>query len=280
MKRRHLKSQGSSTKETAMLDELRSAAECEPIDAAEVLRDNRQTCATKHWLYQLPTQSKQYGDESSAGTTNNRPHDTFQALITVLESRHSSIGCWAAPAGPVLEVLNLLSLKRSVGYDAAGRRWESRFYPSSGGTHCIEPLLYASDVDNLERGWYRQTGPRSREVEMVHLPGETQLTRATTNALRIEQPPSAIVFAVADPDIHSMRYPDGMSLLWRDAGAFLAVAQLCATALGLSASIAGISHELSDPDRITPPFVVGAVGLAGHPYTGPSPIEGANDVIK
>jgi len=238
--------------------ELRGAAACRPIDSDRDVRAAHKT----HWLREIPGQPLRC-IESACRETTETVSDMFDALITVIESRNSALSVRRAPRLAVLELLNLLSLQRAITHDAIGRRWESRYYPSSGGTHCIEPLIYASRVDDLPTGWYRQRSAYQHDVERVEPPDGATLIKITMDALRVEQAPSAIVFAVAEPAIHAARYPGGISLLWRDAGAFLAIAQLCATSLGLSAAIAGVTHELPVPSQAIPPFVVGAVGVAG-----------------
>jgi hypothetical protein len=55
----------------------------------------------------------------------------------------------------------------------------------------------------------------------------------------IESNVPAVVFAVATPDRTLDRYPDGMSLVWRDAGVVLQTLHLLAIDVGLASCIVG-----------------------------------------
>jgi hypothetical protein len=72
---------------------------------------------------------------------------------------------------------------------------------------------------------------------------------------------------VAHPLRTLSRYPEGMSLIWRDAGALLATVHLVASDLGLSSCIVGTSGVLRT-DHAGPlgPVDVGAVALGNSPY--------------
>lgn len=151
-------------------------------------------------------------------------------------------------------LLATLTIDRAVAFDIAGRRWSSRLAPSAGGTHSIRPLLYARDSQR----WYRSSGDRKR-IDEVLVPGAPEMIATARAAL--QEDGGALIFAVAEPDVIYARYPGGESLLWRDAGAFLATVQFAARARGAETKIAGIAMVLEDRDRSIPAGVVGAVAL-------------------
>ncbi len=147
--------------------------------------------------------------------------------------------------------------------DASGRLWQSRGHPSAGGTHSIEPLLEANDVLGLASGWYLQSGSFAADVSRVEVPCAKQLTDAVSGALHSPVLPSAVIYAICDPIRLSERYPEGSSLMWRDAGAFMMAAQLIAHAFGLTSTLVGICLDVGASPLGGDAFAVGAVAIGG-----------------
>jgi hypothetical protein len=254
---------------------LRAATSCRPVQAAD-LADRAGCGGTKsqplHWTAGLMSVNRSFRPPnfntiSGSGDDITAHEDGIcersRALLSLLDGRESRLSENRAAGAAVTELLHLLSFTRRQALDSAGRLWRSRFQPSAGGTHCIEPLLHVHNALDWPAGWFRQVGPGLNDVEEVDVPMEEALIRRVMDALHRDAPPSATIYAVAEPDILLARYPNSASLLWRDSGAFLTTAQLAATALNLSASIAGIASELDGHGRRIPAFVVGAVGLGG-----------------
>jgi len=76
--------------------------------------------------------------------------------------------------------------------------------------------------------------------------------------------PAAVLFAASEPRLTSDRYPGGESLLWRDAGVFLGLAHLLATALGHSSTILGSVSITQEPSESWPSAILGALALGGR----------------
>lgn len=258
-----------------MLASLRSAVLCRPVDAQELIDPEHGASPAEpplqHWLVEHATANGSNVATPVDGANESVLPQYFatdapvglSGLVEILERRQSKLLPIPASGAALRELLHLLSFRRSTAEDAAGRIWQSRFYPASGGTHCIEPLLHIHDAEGHPSGWFCQIGPRANDLRAINLPEAGTLSETVMAALRLEAPPSATIFAVADPEVLLARYPNGSSLLWRDAGAFLGIAQLCCCCLGLSATIAGIAGELSGRPSTVPPYVVGALGIGG-----------------
>lgn len=179
-----------------------------------------------HWTRLLPTAGS---TPANAAAVENLPG-------LYMQSRNSHLRSVTPDLAYALSLLTSISTVRDFGRDDSGREWESRLAPSAGGTHSIEPLLFH------ENTWFVSHDNRIRAVEV---PG-TQTRRLMADvekAARVSTLTSAL-FAVADPQLLLQRYPKGESLLWRDAGAFVATAQFAALALGLESRIVGCSRLL------------------------------------
>ena len=252
----------------------------------------------RHWLETLTAESTPCRGSGGRGVeTTTVSTDEASPLIRadvgwweVLETRRSGVGDLPVNVGVLRAVMQALGTVRREHQDDVGRLWQSRVHPSAGGTHCLEPLLYVAsaignsvvsasdpgarvdvhhgsthveDPGGLPVGWYRQQpGQGARDLERVRFDDEAKVIGALSAALHDLPSPSAVIFAVADPDLLGARYPGGSSLLWRDAGAFLMTGHLIATAYRTLSTIVGVCVELAaDSRQGTPPFVVGAVAI-------------------
>lgn len=115
--------------------------------------------------------------------------------------------------------------------------------PSAGARHPLDLYLVVAEVDGLSAGAWRFDALRCELVgaSLAHEPALAQLGEV----VGAEAPPAALI-AVAHLHRTLSRYPTGLSLLWRDAGALLATLQLCATDVGLASCIAGTCGVLVD----------------------------------
>jgi hypothetical protein len=208
-------------------------------------------------------------------TSSSTPPSLVPAALAVSLSSLLDRRCSDLLPGPssrdlVTAVLHHLGSVRAIDVDAAGRIWQSRAHPSAGGTHSIEPLVHACNVDGLRPGWYRQEGNQLGRIEHVAVLEDARLTDALNDALRHSHQPTAVLYAIAEPDRLRQRYPEGSSLLWRDAGAFLMTAHLIATAHGFSSTIIGLTTPLANSSiddtasgAAIPAYAVGAVAMGG-----------------
>jgi len=126
--------------------------------------------------------------------------------------------------------------------DSAGAAIAQRPAPSAGGRHPLTLVVLASDVSALPSGWW------ALDPEAA--------------VLRPSHAPPAAILAVGCPDATLSRYPDGISLLWREVGALLMLIHLASTDIGLGSCIAGtcaILHPV--PSDASALVDLGAVAL-------------------
>lgn len=108
--------------------------------------------------------------------------------------------------------------------------WESRSAPASGGLHGIHILCLPLDTHHAA-GFYDDERHGLRSPHPMLLARE--LNAANVAELAGARSGTTIQF-VADPARYRTCYDNAETLIWRDAGAMLAVVTLVATALGLA----------------------------------------------
>ncbi len=117
--------------------------------------------------------------------------------------------------------------------------------PSAGARHPSELLVAALDVSGLQPGWWSFDSLTCalviKALPELDVAAAAEAVRAAIGA---DHRPPAVVFLVADLSRTLSRYPAGMSLVWRDAGALLGLLHLCACDVGLGSCIAGLSGIL------------------------------------
>lgn len=127
---------------------------------------------------------------------------------------------------------------RWVGASELGFDLEHRASPSAGAIHPIHVVLKRPGCG---RWWLYQ--PRSHELrELKH--GDGKLAGLYEQSLKVLEGDDAVrILFLAEPGKTLGKYQDGCSLVWRDAGALLAVMALTATAQGLNFCPLGITGE-------------------------------------
>ena len=137
--------------------------------------------------------------------------------------------------------------------------------PSAGGRHPLTALILHQIDGAPHRAW--AVGP-SLVPELFevrhHAPAIEAVLAATARSLRKAEPPGTVVVVLARFRRTLSKYIDGQSLVWRDAGAFLATAHLLATSLDLHSCIAGIAETAEFPlaGSLDTLVDVGALSLA------------------
>ena len=194
-----------------------------------------------------------------------------QLLRDVLQRRHSTREFATVALAHLGVVMARAGLSRYEGTDRAGIEISSRPSPSAGGRHPINLVLLCHDVAGLDFGGFVLDPGRAVLRRTRHSTEQcTQALEQIADALRSDQVPPAVIVALAHPLRTLSRYPEGMSLIWRDAGAMLATVHLVATDLGLASCIVGTSGVLhTDHDGPLGPVDVGAVALGSSPH-GPT----------
>lgn len=164
-------------------------------------------------------------------------------LADVLTDRHSQRE-WGPPSLEDVATV-LLRCGRVMDWVAGpdGYVASHRPVPSAGARHPLDVHLLAGRVEGLPAGAWRFDALRCELVRtsLAHEPALAHLGLV----LAAEPPPAALV-AVAHLHRTLSRYPTGLSLLWRDAGALLGTLHLCSTDLGLASCIAGTCGVLLD----------------------------------
>lgn len=219
-------------------DEICAAASTTPSEPQPNIEIKSQR---SHWLYSLRALDGEI--EPGAGAE--------QIGGVYLQSRRSGVPRALPSNSDAFAVLRAMAWVRESSLDQYGREWQSRLAPSAGGTHAISPLLY-------HRGsWYVD-----REAGLIEVLVEENLANDLLGdvkmAGRIDDAQS-VLFGVAEISLLDQRYRNGASLLWRDAGAFLAIAQLVAISRGVESTILGIAKLLPYSTADPGAAIVGAV---------------------
>lgn len=167
-------------------------------------------------------------------------------------------------------VLARSGLTRASGIDAAGAPVARRAAPSAGGRQPLTLVVVANDVVDLPSGaWVLDPDSALLRAAAYSPDAITSANHALADCLHADAPPPAAVFAVAHPDRTLSRYPDGISLLWKETGALLMLIHLVATDLGLGSCILGTCSTLHPPSSIGPVDLGSvAIGRAAAEATG------------
>lgn len=137
------------------------------------------------------------------------------------------------------------------------RRWQgsdgypetSRPAPSAGARHPHVLVVLAHRVHGLDRGaWILDPDAACLRPTNHDSTGLERALGEVTDALRLDRPPPAVVFTVARLAATLTRYPSGISLLWRDAGALQSTIHLAACDLELGSCIVGTAGALHPYD--------------------------------
>lgn len=186
-----------------------------------------------------------------AGGSGEYPLPPYQQtrLADVLDVRRSRL-----PTGPITlrEVATVLSPLMTVSEQwlaADGYAEKRTATPSAGGRHPLTALILTGpNPGETVQAWATSPSatPRLRSVRLPE-PAQARLLSAVSSALRGPSKLPTVVVVLARLRRTTSKYPDGESLVWRDAGVFLGYAHLIATTLGLESSIVGIGETAHIP---------------------------------
>ena len=172
--------------------------------------------------------------------------DDSLPLKTILERRRSEQRFDDVSLGELATVLVRSGRVVSWEYAPDGTQITFRPTPSAGARHPIELMVLAINVDGLASGIWRFE-PFSCNLHRCE-DNHTQLNKvisAIREAGRFENDPAAVIFLVADFVKTLCRYPNGASLVWRDAGVLAGTLHLCAGELQLASKIVGTCQILN-----------------------------------
>lgn len=165
-------------------------------------------------------------------------------LADVLHGRRSDRTLLPPDAAAVGTVLARAGLVRARWDGPDGYPRTSRPAPSAGARHPHVLVLLARDIPGLPPGPWVLDPDRACLRPAIHHPNRVDEALARIgDALRTPPPPAAVL-TVAAPAATLARYPSGMSLLWRDAGALLATVHLAAVDIGLASCVVGTAGIL------------------------------------
>lgn len=189
-----------------------------------------------------------------------------QRFSDVLRSRHSARIFGSVSLSAIATLLVRCARLQDAktvndGYDASHRP-----VPSAGGRHPFEVLLLSdARVECLEAGVYalNPVDCTLTAHPQDEFSAELILGRIGER-LGSPSPPPAAICLVAHLDRTLSRYPSGMSLIWRDAGALLQTLHLCAVDLSLRSCVVGTCGLLRD-DQKGPIIDMGLLAFGGQP---------------
>ena len=187
-------------------------------------------------------------------------------LAEILERRYSSRAFGPIELAQLATLLMRSSRLRDWTTVDDNYQASHRPIPSAGARHPFDlHLVVDRRVEGLEPGVYvfdAVTGALVAQREVSAVP-EALLSRLGDH-VGAPTAPAAAIFLVGHLDRTLSRYPAGMSLAWRDAGALLQTLHLCATDLHLRSCIAGTCGFLRDEAR-GPVVDMGCLALGGSP---------------
>jgi hypothetical protein len=192
--------------------------------------------------------------------------EPVSTLALSVQSRRSVRRSGRVTLQRALDVLAPL-MTATVEWTAADQYVERQtFVPSAGARHALTALVLSKDAEDTQhRAWAISPSVKPRCFAVSRYGAEiSSVLQATSAALRLADAPDTVIVVLARPRRILSKYPDGHSLLWRDAGAYLASAHLVAAGLGLHSCIVGIAETTRfELDGTTEALIdVGALTLA------------------
>jgi SagB-type dehydrogenase family enzyme len=179
-------------------------------------------------------------------------------LASLVERRRSERAFAPPTVADLSALLGGVARLVSFGQADVGYQRSWRPYPSAGGRHPIDLAIAAGNVEGLPAGaWWFDAA--TLDFVRADFPAEAGLA-AVHAALDVANGPPAAIFAVAHVARTLSRYPNGTSLIWRDAGVVLAMLHLQATELELSSCIIGTCGTVAF-DRALGRVDVGALAV-------------------
>jgi SagB-type dehydrogenase family enzyme len=192
----------------------------------------------------------------SLGVVQPRPPSPLEELLASRRSERTM-----GPV-PLEDVARLLHSVCAVHFSRRGPQGlESyRAHPSAGARHPLDLVLYAHAVVGLSPGaWLLDAWA----MKLTRLDVHVDMGRVVA-ALRTPGPPPLTLFACASADRTLTRYPDGATLVWRDAGVFLGYLHLAAFDMGHASCIVGTSGVVGNVCALPGAVDVGALALGSR----------------
>jgi len=214
-------------------------------------------------MYQVTEKPEANEGDSIRLASNIQGSMSFQELIAKRRSMRFMRPCTLSQLARVL-------IGAYAIYDEAvaadGYRISHRPVPSAGGRHPFRLIVASWAVQGLEGGFWEFD---SRARTLRHWKTDRSLYAVIgkiCDAGDIPIAPAAVIFPLCELARTLSRYPAGVSLAWRDAGALALMLHLVATDAGLASSIIGTSGLLARADLDGPAIQdLGALTLGAVP---------------
>jgi hypothetical protein len=236
--------------ETKWIDALREAHRVVPVSARNNQDDGTSRCL---WT-----------DAPAIPVTDLGPTQPFARTV---RSRRST----RRLEPPSLNDLGLIAARAALTRFGAvtelGNPIASRPAPSAGARQPFQLAIitrHPLDGSRCDRAWVLDPDAAALRPARTTAEALDAALSSFADALNATEPPPAAIVAVGLPDRTLARYPDGISLLWREAGALLMLIHLAATDLGLGSCLIGSCGVLYPIENVHHPVDLGAVAI-GHP---------------
>lgn len=177
-------------------------------------------------------------------------------FLNLLDRRRTKRTFAALSAELLSQLLWRTARTQGIAESSYGFDLEQRPTPSAGAIHPIHLLIHRPCVDE----WGRYDG---RQHGLINVPGTAKLFHELVEQCdrTLFAAEATRVLLVAEPGKTSAKYYDGESLIWRDAGALLAVMALVSEALGCTFCPLGITGE-PWAGHVAPAGILAGVGMA------------------
>lgn len=179
-------------------------------------------------------------------------------FLSTLNARRSRIG-GSVEEDDLASLLRHSTLLRERRFDGRFGAWESRSAPAAGGLHALHLLCLPFDKRDA-------CGLYDTEAHGLRAPYSLESARALNResvAKIADAEKGTTLQIVADRHRYEGCYDDCDSLIWRDAGALIAIVSLVATLLGLvSVPLGRHGNDIVLATQIGPGFVgVGGIHI-------------------
>jgi hypothetical protein len=190
-------------------------------------------------------------------TTGIAVHSSLTRVDVPLDGRRSERREGGVSLNRALDVIAPLVTASAEWVSEDGYVERQTFVPSAGARHPFTALILHRADDAPHRAWAVSPSLAPQRFEVTqHEAGTQAVLRAVADALRMPDAPATLVVLLARLRRTLVKYPDGQSLVWRDAGVFLGTAHLLAASTSIYSSIVGIAETTQFPLEGTPDSLV------------------------
>jgi SagB-type dehydrogenase family enzyme len=176
-------------------------------------------------------------DVSYLPEPNQLPEIPFQTIISLRESRRT----FTTLLKDDLNSLLWHSARALIVAPTQSTRWQHRPTPSAGGRHPIDILILNPQDTPLSVNLYQPESHALAKLTALDVSSTEKLIEAVDEVMDPGQ--ATMIWFGAQFERTLSKYEYGESLVWRDAGALLAVISLVAECLSFNCCAIGITGE-------------------------------------